>query len=92
MKQSRTAFQLGLLLVIVVPLALFARWQWGNREWGANFLPHPDSLEYAAALLSAGQRTDRANAVISAVLDHQDLDKDVSFWLKAIFNSRRRPL
>ena len=31
------------------------------------------SLEYAAALLSAGQQADRANAIISAVLDHQDL-------------------
>jgi hypothetical protein len=34
------------------------------------------SLEYAAALFSAGERTDRANAVVSAVLDHQDLSKD----------------
>lgn len=31
------------------------------------------SLEYAAALLSADEQLDRANAVISAVLDHQDL-------------------
>jgi hypothetical protein len=32
------------------------------------------SLEYAAALLSAGEQVKRANAVLSAVLDHQDLD------------------
>lgn len=31
------------------------------------------SLEYAAALLSAGQQADRANAILAAVLDHQDL-------------------
>jgi hypothetical protein len=34
------------------------------------------SLEYAAALFNAGQQIDRANAVLSAVLDHQDLGKD----------------
>ena len=34
------------------------------------------SLEYAAALLAADQQLDRANAVLSAVLDHQDLDQD----------------
>lgn len=34
------------------------------------------SLEYAAALFSAGVRMDRANAVVSAVLKHQDLGKD----------------
>ena len=33
------------------------------------------SLEYAAALLAAGQQIDRANAVLSAVLDHQDVDE-----------------
>jgi len=32
------------------------------------------SLEYAAALLAAGQRIERANDVLSAVLDHQDID------------------
>jgi len=32
------------------------------------------SLEYAAALFNAGEQIDRANAVLSAVLDHQDLD------------------
>jgi hypothetical protein len=34
------------------------------------------SLEYAAALLAAGEQIKRANAVLTAVLDHQDLDKD----------------
>ena len=34
------------------------------------------SLEYAAALLAAGQQRERANAVVSAVLDHQDVDPD----------------
>jgi len=34
------------------------------------------SLEYAAALLAAGQQIERANAVLSAVLDHQDVDED----------------
>jgi hypothetical protein len=34
------------------------------------------SLEYAAALLAAGQQVDRANAVLAAVLDHQDVDPD----------------
>jgi len=34
------------------------------------------TLEYAAALLAAGQQIDRANAVLSAVLDHQDVDED----------------
>jgi len=34
------------------------------------------SLEYTAALLAAGQQIDRANAVLAAVLDHQDLDRD----------------
>ena len=52
MKQSKITLQLGLLFVIVVPLALLARWQWGNRDWGPNFLPHPDSLEYAAGAQS----------------------------------------
>lgn len=33
------------------------------------------SLEYAAALFSAEQQMDRANAVVSAVLDYQDLDQ-----------------
>lgn len=33
------------------------------------------SLEYAAALLDAGKQVDRANAVVAAVLDHQDLDR-----------------
>ncbi len=32
------------------------------------------SLEYAAALLAADQQLDRANAVVSSVLDHQDVD------------------
>ncbi len=32
------------------------------------------SLEYAAALLAAGESMERANAVIAAVLDHQDVD------------------
>lgn len=34
------------------------------------------SLEYAAALLAAGQQVERANAVLSAVLDHQDIDEN----------------
>jgi len=34
------------------------------------------SLEYAAALLDAGQRIERANAIVSAVLDHQDVDPE----------------
>jgi len=33
------------------------------------------SLEYATALMAAGQQIDRANAVLSAVLDHQDIDE-----------------
>ena len=33
------------------------------------------SLEYAAALFNAGRRADRANAVLAAVLDHQDVDQ-----------------
>ncbi|NQT13292.1 MAG: hypothetical protein HQ582_11120 [Planctomycetes bacterium] len=34
------------------------------------------SLEYAAALLAAGEQIERANAVLSAVVDHQDVDED----------------
>ncbi len=34
------------------------------------------SLEYAAALLAAGHQVERANAVLSAVLDHQDIDEN----------------
>ena len=33
------------------------------------------SLEYAAALFSADQQLERANDVVSAVLDHQDVDE-----------------
>jgi hypothetical protein len=33
------------------------------------------SLEYAAALMAAGQQIERANAVLSSVLDHQDIDE-----------------
>lgn len=34
------------------------------------------SLEYAAALFSAGEKLDRANAIVAAVLKHQDRDAD----------------
>ena len=56
MRSIRTFHSL-LLVLLVLPTALGARWYWGNRGWGAGFVPSPDCLEYAAgaqALANSG--------------------------------------
>jgi hypothetical protein len=51
------------------------------------------SPEYAAALLDAGKRVDRANAIIAAMLDHQWLkDKDTHWYGNFIWwHDQKRP-
>ena len=58
MCRSRAAGQIMLLILVVVPLATLVRWQLCNRGWGPSFLPHPDSLEYAAGAQSIAHYDD----------------------------------
>lgn len=50
-----TARQRLLLLLLVVPVALAARWYGPNEPRGPRFEPRPDALEYAASAQSIAQ-------------------------------------